>query len=313
MTGSKSLTIRSATPADLAALYELARAALVLDHFSAALLEEKLFARPRPELMKWETLVAQAGGQTLGFMQSVVRPAAHKAWIGLFATASGVRRSGVATALFQHARSTWPAELRSVEALAIPANYFTPGLDPRYTEALCFLESLGFQRGRDCANLRGELTDRFDVSPDEARLRALGVTVRRATRHDRTGLDEFFAKHFGDDWRFECALAELRDPPAVHVASRAERIIAFSAHSTQNQEWGFFGPMGTAPAARRLGVGRVLLWHCLNDLYDAGHRTCVIPWVGPISFYHRWAGCRVERVFWRYELALTGPDAPPGR
>ena len=42
----------------------------------------------------------------------------------------------------------------------------------------------------------------------------------------------------------------------------------------------------------------------LNDMRDAGHRTAVIPWVGPIAFYQQWAGCRVDRVFWRYRLAL---------
>ncbi|MGE0481599.1 MAG: GNAT family N-acetyltransferase [Phycisphaerae bacterium] len=297
--------IRPATRADLAALHELACATLVLDRFSPALLEEKLFAGPRPEQMTWETWVADVSGRPVGFMQSVVRRAAHKAWIGLFAVAPEVRRMSLATALFEHVRGTWPAEISTAEVLAIPANYFTPGLDPRYTEALCFLEALGFRRGRDCVNLRGDLPQRFDTIADQTRLQSLGIVVRRAAPSDAAALDAFFAAHFGDDWRFECSLAEARDPPAVHLAWQADQIIAFSAHSTQNREWGFFGPMGTAPAARGLGVGRLLLWHCLNDLYDAGHRTCVIPWVGPIAFYRRWAGCRVERVFWRYELDLS--------
>ena len=118
-------------------------------------------------------------------------------------------------------------------------------------------------------------------------------------------MDAFFEENFGADWRFEVSLALENDPPGLHIALKDGRLIAFSAHSSQNREWGFFGPMGTVPAARGLGLGRVLLWHCLNDMRDAGHRTAVIPWVGPIAFYQQWAGCHVERVFWRYRLVLT--------
>ena len=97
------------------------------------------------------------------------------------------------------------------------------------------------------------------------------------------------------------------DPPAMHLAVADGRIIAFSGHSSQNREWGFFGPMGTTPAARGKGVGQVLLRRCLNDLRDAGHTTAVIPWVGPIGFYSRYCNCRVDRVFWRYRKTLAAP------
>ena len=151
-------------------------------------------------------------------------------------------------------------------------------------------------------NLIGDLSERFDTADEEQRLREAGIEVRRATPKDNTLLDAFFEKDFGAGWRLEVSLAMRNDPPALHLALRDDEIIAFSAHSTQNREWGFFGPMGTTPAARGLGLGRVLLWHCLNDMHDAGHPITVIPWVGPIAFYQQWAGCRVERVFWRYRL-----------
>ncbi len=300
---STACPIRHAGAGDLPALYELARGALVLDRFSPELLSEKLFKNPRPDEFTWEVYLAEREGRPAGFMQSVMRPAARKAWIGLFAVDVAQRRCGIASALFQHAKANWPVDTEEVEVLAIPGNYFTPGLDPRYTAALAFLERLGFERFKDCANLTADLCERFDTTAEEQRLTAAGVEIRRATVHDDALLDAFFAEHFGVDWRFEAGLAMDNDPPGLHLALKNGRIVAFSGHSSQNREWGFFGPMGTAPDARGLGVGRVLLWHCLNDLHDAGHRTAVIPWVGPIAFYQRWAGCRVERVFWRYRLA----------
>ncbi len=303
----ETLHIRTAREDDLPTLHDLARRTLMLDSFSPELLAEKLFKKPRPREFVWETYLAESRGRPAGMMQAGARPAAGKAWLGLFAVDADLRRRGIASALFQRAKEDWPAGIEEVEVLAIPGNFFTPGLDPRYTEALCFLERLGFERFKDCVNLTAELSEQFDTSEEEQRIAADDIKVRRAHPADDRLLDEFFAEHFGDDWRFEAGLAMDNDPPTLHLALKNDRIIAFSAHSTQNREWGFFGPMGTAPEARGKGVGRVLLWHCLNDMRAAGHHTAVIPWVGPIAFYSQWARCRVKRVFWRYRLRLSVP------
>jgi GNAT superfamily N-acetyltransferase len=300
----KPALIRTARVDELPALYELAERSLVLDSFSQELLAEKLFEKRRPQEFSWQVYLAESRGRPVGFMQSVARAAAGKAWIGLFGVDTSVRRRGIATALFERARGEWPAGIEEVEVLTIPGNYFVPGLDPRYTEAICFLERFGFERFKDCVNLTADLSQRYDTSAEHQRLASEGVDVRRARPDDQSLLDAFFAEHFGEDWRFEASLAMDNDPPTLHLALKDNRIIAFSAHSTQNHEWGFFGPMGTAPEARGLGIGRVLLWHCLNDMRDAGHPRSVIPWVGPIAFYQQWCGARVERVFWRYRLRV---------
>jgi mycothiol synthase len=299
------LRIREADRNDLAALYDLTRASLTHDAFSADLLAEKLFRVPRPGQEQYRVYLAEAAGQPVGMLQSVSRPALTKGWVGLFAVRAERRREGIATAMLERALDDWRrVGIREVEVLAIPGNYFNPGLDPRYTEALSFLERCGFERFKDCVNLRGSLDQRFDIATDEQRLATAGLDVRRARPDDGPVLDAFFGEHFGPDWRLEAQLAMDNTPPALHLAFRDRRMIAFSAHSTQNREWGFFGPMGTAPAARGTGIGRVLLLRCLNDLHDAGHRTTVIPWVGPIAFYCYHANCRVERVFWRYHKML---------
>ncbi len=299
---SVDCAIRAATPDDLGALYEVARRALVHDQFSADLLAEKLFLMPRRDEFCWQTVLAERGGRVVGFAQGVFDRPGRKAWLGLFAVAPGWRRRGVAARLWRSLQQNWPAEPSEVEVLAIPGNYFAPGLDPRYTAALCWLERQGFERIGDCVNLTVALERGFETRAEQDRLAAVGVEVRRARRDDQPLLEAFFDQHFGRHWLFEAGQALPNEPPTLHLALRGGRIIGFAAHSTQNREWGFFGPMGTAPESRGLGVGRVLLWHCLNDLRRAGHRQALIPWVGPISFYHHWAGCVVQRVFWRYSL-----------
>ncbi len=303
--GAPVCTIETVDASALAALYALAAEALTLDRFSRDLLAEKLFTNPQPGVTEYRVYAARSGGGLAGFMQSVVNRKERRGWIGLFAVRGAERRRGVATALAERAL----ADLRGagadeVEVLAIPGNYFTPGLDPRYTEALGFLERRGFERFKDCVNLHADLAEPFPTADDEARLAQAGVEIRRATRADGGLLDRFFAEAFGAGWRLETELALRNEPPALHLALRGGRVIAFSGHSSQNREWGFFGPMGTLPETRGLGIGRVLLRRCLNDMHAAGHRSSIIPWVGPIAFYAHHADCRVSRVFWRYRLRL---------
>ncbi len=299
------ITIVTAETSDLTAIYDIARGAFQYDTFGIDLLEEKLFRNPSPDLDAYRVLLAKDNENTVGFMHSVTRATESKGWLGLFATAATHQRQNAASILLQQAIDAWRAVgIQQVEALAMPGNYFTPGLDPRYTPALCFLEHHGFERFSDCANLIAPLDYEFETAEDEDRLKKIGVAVRRATTEDHKLLDDFFGEQFGPAWRLEAALACAQTPAALHLALENDRIIAFSAHSSQNREWGFFGPMGTTPAARGKSIGRVLLRRCLNDLRAAGHRTSIIPWVGPIGFYAKHVNARVDRVFWRYRLSL---------
>ncbi len=298
MHAMSDVRIREAQPRDLHPLYALSRAALTFDVFSESLLAEKL-SGPHAPGMHTRVWVASRRTQIVGYIQSLVHPRQRRGWIGLLVVEPHARRRGVASALLAHARAAWPETIDHAEVLAIPGNYFSPGLDPRYTAALCFFERHGFERFGDCVNMSVNLERPFATREDEARLAREGIRLRRATAADASALDTFFSRDFGEFWRFEAHLALRNTPPSLHLALRDGQVLGFAAHSTQNRPWGFFGPMGTTPAARGLGIGRVLLLRCLNDLRLAGHTTAVIPWVGPIGFYARACGARIERIFWR--------------
>ncbi len=300
---SPPLNIVEATPADLDRLFDLASRTMTFESLSRGLLNQKLFFNPRPELDEYHTLIAERGGAAVGLLLHVVRTSEATAWLGLFAVSEPDRRQGIARRLYDTAHARWrDANVRIVDAMVVPSNYLIAGIDPRYTPALCFLDGLGFTQLRQMANMRAQLDRSFDTREQEARFRADGIDIRRADAADLPRLERYFTRHFSIDWLHETLLALSQDPPAVHLALRDDEVIAFAAHSTMNQEWGNFGPIGTADAARGRGIGAVLLHRCMADLKAAGHTTAVIPAVGPYRFYSDHLACAIERVFWRYRM-----------
>ena len=143
----------------------------------------------------------------------------------------------------------------------------------------------------------------FSSQDEEQGLRDFGIEVRRARSGDDESLMKLLEQHW-PPWKPEIGQSLLNSPPSLHLALRGGEVIAFSAWDANNRGTGWFGPMGTAPADRRRGIGHVLLFHCLSDIAAAGHQTATIPWVDPVGFYEQCVSAAVSRIFHRYEKVI---------
>src|SRR5690606_34982356 len=83
-----------------------------------------------------------------------------------------------------------------------PPHYAWPGLDVRYTPAICVAAALGYTHERTAWNMTVDLSapdavGLRDTTATEAALAARGVEVRRATPADVPALVEFTTSTFG--------------------------------------------------------------------------------------------------------------------
>ncbi|SNT61807.1 Acetyltransferase (GNAT) family protein [Asanoa hainanensis] len=212
------------------------------------------------------------------------------------------RRHGIGRALLARAEASL-AEFGAT-SIALVGNapvYAWPGIDVRYTAAVCLAEASGYARADIAWNMTADLTPGSPAlaptTEAEARLASAGVAVRRAVPADVPGLAEFAAAEFGPGWGAEVAASE-----GIHYAVRDGAVLGFACWGSSRPS--YFGPMGTAAAARGLGVGGVLLRRCLREQHAAGLSSAQIGWVGPVPFYSTNSGARIERVFFLYRRSV---------
>ncbi|MFA9371556.1 MAG: GNAT family N-acetyltransferase [Labilibaculum antarcticum] len=300
-------TIRQYHDKDFDEVLALCQNTYKFDSLTKELLHEKIYEDPffNPKMI-W---IAEEGTAIVGFLMGTIRMdirGVNYGYVKLMAVEESHRRKGIAKSMYELLEKELRSQKIDVMRLGdVPMNYFMPGIDPRYTPALCFAMRMGFNRFMDTSNLVVNLSDREWI--DEKKIMALksdDIEICRATKEDKDELMDFVAEEW-KLWQFELKMAYKSNPVAIHVAKLNGKIKAFSAHSANNKGLPWFGPMGTHPDLRGKGMGKVLLYRCLEDLKNLGYKTAIIPWVGPIDFYSHHAGAVVERVFWRYEKKLA--------
>ncbi|MFG1653673.1 GNAT family N-acetyltransferase [Micromonospora sp. NPDC049275] len=254
-------------------------------------------------------LGAYRGNDLVGVLLGSVSPTeVGIGHVDLVAVLPGQRRRGVGRTLL--ARAEQALGQRGVTEVLLAGNppyYAWPGIDVRYTPAVCAALALGYHQDRTAWNMTADLS--YDESPAlrsteaaERRLAGQGVTVRRAEPADLPALEAFARSTFGGTWDGELAGSVGRAGAGCHLAERAGEVLGFAAYGSSRPSW--FGPMGTAPSAEGSGIGGVLLRRCLRDQRAAGVDLAQIGWVGPVPFYSGSAGARIERVFFLYRRTL---------
>lgn len=243
-------------------------------------------------------------GKTIGFMVGVVR--GNEAWLKLLAVDQEHRRSGVGSMMLAEIEALFQLDgAERVHILNCSPYYFMPGLDPRYTEALCFLQSHGYSAERYVHNMEVDLTaGNFDTAPAESKLAKDGFKIRRLEHKEEQTFYEWMLGTWSQNWTTEACNSLKNTPITTCIALDSDDNICGFATYDVTMFRGGFGPTGVEERLRGLGIGKVLFLRCLQDMKARGYPRCEIGWVGPISFYAHTAGARICATFMQGSKAL---------
>lgn len=286
-------------------LATLALRALDHDVLPASLLRRRLFEDPdhdeRLSLGIW------IDGRLAAAAIGVVRQRSDGALgcVRLIATDPAHRRRGLASALLAELESRLVAAGATKLAVGtdVPVWLFA-GVDLRYTAALWLFQRRGYTRSGETYNLAVDLVaGQFDTTAQETDLAARGVVFSRVSAADEPDFDSYLTERWNPTWRYEGLKCLEADPPTGFLARREGKIVGFAVYSIARPTW--FGPIGTDPEQRGLGIGTVLLKRCFADLQRAGEKTSEIAWIGPMYFYSVTVDARVCRAIINLTKSVT--------
>jgi mycothiol synthase len=266
-------------------------------------------------------LVAEEGGELRGFVLSLVRQVPlflqglepEQGWITAFGVDPEHRRRGIGRRLFQDALDRMANLGRQRVAIApYTPNYFIPGVDiEAYPEAMAFLNATDWQTLSTPISMRAELTGfqiPAEILAQEERLRREDdIVFRPVESRDLPKLMPFLVENFGWDWlRFaQEYLMELYGPGSDQicflVAYQGDQLVGYCQQRRER-----FGPFGVAPSMRSKGIGRILLFHCLQTMLAKGFHSAWFLWTGEEAarLYAR-AGFHKVRQFAVMEREVT--------
>jgi len=120
------------------------------------------------------------------------------------------------------------------------------------------------------------------------RLNKAGVVTRRALAPEKHTVVAWVRQHFSEHWASEVEVAFSRQPISCFIAVRQKSILGFACHDATCPN--FFGPTGVDPNERKHGIGKALLFDCLEAMKQKGYGYAIIGGVGPAEFYTKAVG-----------------------
>ncbi len=287
-------------------------ASMVADQISKSLFQTKVLLDPNFQANNLP--VAVIGERIVGFALALTRRVPHflqglepeNAWITAFGVHPDYRRQGIGRALFEFIHERLANEGRkTLDISPYVPNYFAPGVDINaYPEAITFLEKeLGFKTLYQAVSMGADLTG-FQIPADirslERRLEQENLlTVHPVTSADLPELLPFIVTHFGWEWyrhAQEYLLGYFGDSPrriCFLVARRDGEIVGYCQQRGER-----FGPFGVAPEHRGMGIGRLLLFRCLETMSARHIYYAYFLWTSrKTARLYSLAGFKERRVF----------------
>lgn len=274
------MQIRPFRGSDESDLLDVWRQALPADRISASLFRTQVLLDPN---FHCENLpVAVADGRVVGFILCLARRVpyflqgmdADEAWITAFGVHPQYQRRGIGSALFAHILGKLKKEGRArVDISPYVPNYFVPGVDTAaYPNTIRFLQQhIGFETLYEAISMGADLTGFTIPQPLQQRIKRAeaeeGLSIRPIAASDIPDLMPFLVENFGWDWfRFAQSylLEYFGDSPhrtCFLIARERGELIGFC--QMQNER---YGPFGVKPDRRNRGIGRMLLFKCLEEM-----------------------------------------------
>ena len=146
------------------------------------------------------------------------------------------------------------------------------------------LESIDTE-GRESASSFKNLRVGFKDLNDSLDLLSKKISFRRPLAAEKSIVNKWVKKRFGDGWESEVDVSFSRKPITTFIAIEDNQILGFATYDAAYLN--FLGPMGVEKSKRKKGLGKALLFLALSSMKEMGYAYAIIGGVGPAKFYEK--------------------------
>lgn len=125
-------------------------------------------------------------------------------------------------------------------------------------------------------------------------LKKQGIVIRHPSGSENYNVAKWIRDNFNETWAGEAENACFRSPKSIYIAVKEKEpkdgmiggeMLGFACYDATAK--GFFGPTGVSKDARKQGIGKTLLYACLNAMREEGYGYAIIGWAGPVAYYQK--------------------------
>jgi GNAT superfamily N-acetyltransferase len=130
-----------------------------------------------------------------------------------------------------------------------------------------------------------------DISDQKKRVKDAGIVIRRPLGAEKSLTVEWVRQRFGSGWASEVDVSFSYQPVTCFIAVEKGSILGFACYDSAYRN--FFGPTGVDESAQGKGIGKVLLFSCLEAMREQGYAYAIIGGAGPVDFYRKTVGAEL--------------------
>ena len=231
----------------------------------------------------------------------------NRGWIVIMGVLPEYQNQGIGTMLCDEVEKRLKdMGTKEITLCAYSPNYFFPGIDKRYQQAISFFENRNYVYRAESVSMQRSLWDYHMADQYKEKLASLekdGIHIIRYNDEYMLPLLNYLLENFGAGWKRNALIAMQKkeaEDTILLVVDEQKNILGFCMRKIDGND-ARFGPFGVSEHLRSKGIGGVLFEYMMQEMKQKGIYYLYFLWTDGAAqrFYER-HGVKVYRTYQLY-------------
>lgn len=219
----------------------------------------------------------------------------NRGWIVIMGVLPEYQNQGIGTMLCDEVEKRLKdMGTKEITLCAYSPNYFFPGIDKRYQQAISFFENRNYVYRAESVSMQRSLWDYHMADQYKEKLASLekdGIHIIRYNDEYMLPLLNYLLENFGAGWKRNALIAMQKkeaEDTILLVVDEQKNILGFCMRKIDGND-ARFGPFGVSEHLRSKGIGGVLFEYMMQEMKQKGIYYLYFLWTDGAAqrFYER--------------------------